>query len=1099
MALSYRLCFSLVLLLSISFVSSIEAGEFKLGTHQVNQPFSGLIGDKNTYVFNLNKTESMIIEVTQPNTDLQLNVIELNADNSESVIFKSSIPANKWLAEKIIVNANQCTLCKIQILPTYQGNNNGNYTLSAKYVFANEQSQYHALLTQMTTASTLWFKESKTDHTLNSAINLYQNIASRAISTPYRNIYLSALYYQASLQHLVGNYSQQEQLLHDIINHTTSTGADSSQVNTIMMGVLIDLGNISRNTKAFDNATDYFNKAFQLAVLSNHKLMQARVLESRGLIASEQGNYADAIAFSAQANQIYINEGDWHSSIKSLIASGWFNFRQGRPELALNYYQQALSYASKANLLAERCDILTKMATVYRHVGDLEQASSFVNQALAHSSKLRHSHVDGWSKQEKARILMKAGMFNLAQDWLNKALVAFNKVSATSDIFNVYYFLGVNHDNKGEYQLAEQYHKKVLAFDQKNGNAYDIGSTYYHLARNALYQSDFIKAQTYQQQALNLLTSTDDMNLLGNNYSQAAYIFFNNNDKAKAKVYFEKAIALQTSSKNTLGLIQTQYWLAKTQTQAGYDQLALNTIIGATKSIQTLQKKLSREDFIANFLALGQQINSLHIDLLNTQQAEPIETLTIAEIFRSQALTAKLNNTKQTHQISHQTKKQQQALHQQLQSSVVNYLQLSSPSARNKIASETRLIAEQLQEINNRRHSLTKSSKPQQPYQFSIQTIQQNLQPNHLLLYFDTSEINSYLWLISNEKIRTYSLPSAAKLSTLVTQVMKKIKQPLQQFTIQASDKSKAKTPSAIAQLSTTLLAAINDDLANAEHLTIIPDGPLHYLPFSVLEFGQHHQPLINKFSISYAPSLSVLQQLHNITPIDHNNNILLVANPTMTPSQRVLNDSDENNYRLGFYSKELPYTAFEANYIKAIAQQSVTMLVRDNANKTSLYNQPLNSYQILHFATHGIANSYQQSLGGLVLSNTSNADNLLLAPEIINLPLNADLVVLSGCETAAGKMVDGEGVFSLSRSFFSAGTKRVIASLWPVQDDATAKLMKAFYQYLIVEKLPIEQALQQAKRYVKNFTRKNGQKPWKDPYYWAGFVLQGPGGHFID
>ena len=106
---------------------------------------------------------------------------------------------------------------------------------------------------------------------------------------------------------------------------------------------------------------------------------------------------------------------------------------------------------------------------------------------------------------------------------------------------------------------------------------------------------------------------------------------------------------------------------------------------------------------------------------------------------------------------------------------------------------------------------------------------------------------------------------------------------------------------------------------------------------------------------------------------------------------------------------------------------------------------------------------------------------------DIYNSNVSADLVVLSACQTALGKDVKGEGLIGLTRGFMYAGAPRVVASLWKVDDEATAELMKRFYQYMLgKEQLPAVAALRKAQISIMN------EKRWQSPYYWAGFILQG-------
>ncbi len=150
-------------------------------------------------------------------------------------------------------------------------------------------------------------------------------------------------------------------------------------------------------------------------------------------------------------------------------------------------------------------------------------------------------------------------------------------------------------------------------------------------------------------------------------------------------------------------------------------------------------------------------------------------------------------------------------------------------------------------------------------------------------------------------------------------------------------------------------------------------------------------------------------------------------------------------------------------------------------ANRRTVLSGDLARYQIVHFATHGVLDPRDPGLSGVALS-----DGLLRVQDIGRLRLPADLVVLSACDTALGQEVRGEGLIGLTRAFFSAGARRVLVSLWPVDDSATAELMRRFYRGMLRDGLPPAAALAAAQNSLR-------QEPgWEAPYYWAGFVLQG-------
>jgi CHAT domain-containing protein len=180
-----------------------------------------------------------------------------------------------------------------------------------------------------------------------------------------------------------------------------------------------------------------------------------------------------------------------------------------------------------------------------------------------------------------------------------------------------------------------------------------------------------------------------------------------------------------------------------------------------------------------------------------------------------------------------------------------------------------------------------------------------------------------------------------------------------------------------------------------------------------------------------------------------------------------------------------------EANGIAAFVPPEQAMKVLDfKANKATATSAELSQYRIVHFATHGLLNSEHPELSGVVLSLVDEEgkpqDGFLRLHEVYNLNLPADLVVLSACQTALGKEIKGEGLVGLTRGFMYAGSARVVAGLWKVDDEATAELMKRFYQGMLKEGQRPAAALRAAQVSMLN------EKRWQAPYYWAAFVLQG-------
>jgi CHAT domain-containing protein len=188
-----------------------------------------------------------------------------------------------------------------------------------------------------------------------------------------------------------------------------------------------------------------------------------------------------------------------------------------------------------------------------------------------------------------------------------------------------------------------------------------------------------------------------------------------------------------------------------------------------------------------------------------------------------------------------------------------------------------------------------------------------------------------------------------------------------------------------------------------------------------------------------------------------------------------------------------LRFTGLEAAAIAALAADGdgdTLVATGLDANRQRVMAGELAPYRVVHFATHGVLDSEHPVLSGLALSmvdaHGQPQQGFLHLADLYDLHLDADLVVLSGCRTALGREIRGEGLVGLVRGFLYAGTPRVVASLWQVQDRATAELMTRFYRALWQEGLSPAAALREAQESIR------GERRWRDPYYWAGFVLVG-------
>jgi hypothetical protein len=271
-----------------------------------------------------------------------------------------------------------------------------------------------------------------------------------------------------------------------------------------------------------------------------------------------------------------------------------------------------------------------------------------------------------------------------------------------------------------------------------------------------------------------------------------------------------------------------------------------------------------------------------------------------------------------------------------------------------------------------------------------------------------------------------------------------------------------------------------------------IGDGKLHQLPFDAMHnsLGKY---VLESHVVTYAPSATVLHLLRQ-SQSSQSSPMSLVAVGGAIYSGTASGKTSSETTAADFFDldavafPQLPGSKQEVQSIGSIVSGPSRLLLEGGATETAFKALPLEKFRIVHLAVHGIANAQFPDRAALILgtSTASNDDGLLQVREIRDLPLRADLVVLSACETGSGKLLGEEGIASLERAFLLAGAKAVVASLWSADDIYTVALMKRFYERLAAGS-DKGSALRQAKL---DLLQQFGDQAL--PVYWAGFALVG-------
>ncbi|MBR8833725.1 MAG: CHAT domain-containing protein [Stigonema ocellatum SAG 48.90 = DSM 106950] len=279
-------------------------------------------------------------------------------------------------------------------------------------------------------------------------------------------------------------------------------------------------------------------------------------------------------------------------------------------------------------------------------------------------------------------------------------------------------------------------------------------------------------------------------------------------------------------------------------------------------------------------------------------------------------------------------------------------------------------------------------------------------------------------------------------------------------------------------QLHQLLISPIADILPTDpnQRVIFVPQGELFLVPFPALQDKQGKY-LVEKHTILTSPSIQILkltQKQRQKVKQTSVKDAIVVGNPTMPSVAPKIGEKLE-------LLPPLPGAEREAQAIAAILNTKA--LIGNEATKAVVLAR-LPQAKIIHLATHGLFDDFQGLQSAVALAPSGQDNGLLTAEQILNLKLNADLVVLSACNTARGR-ITGDGVIGLSRSLISAGTPSVIVSLWSVPDAPTTELMTEFYTNMLQKKLNKAQALRSAMLKLKN------EYP-NTPKKWAAFTLIG-------
>jgi CHAT domain-containing protein len=521
-----------------------------------------------------------------------------------------------------------------------------------------------------------------------------------------------------------------------------------------------------------------------------------------------------------------------------------------------------------------------------------------------------------------------------------------------------------------------------------------------------------------------------------------------------------------------------------------------------------LRENASSDDFRSSFLDSVHNRYEAYVELLMTRDSkEPGHGLNIrafeaSESGRARALLDSLRNyQKELRQPSDPLLlREEKKLQKEEQTLVDARTKLVSEGASKQTRDE---LDAKLAEVRAKYESLQARIKSDpkfinflRPAPLSYQTIQEQVTAANIsLLTYSLGDTKSFAWVITPEGLSSFELSDRRSINDAADRMLNLLKSPA------TTDDQQTQQQSAIDQVSTLVLQPVAAKLRGSR-LVVVADGLLQYIPFQILKStASGNDSLISTFDVIGAPSASALavarQERINRQPgaklvVGFGDSVFsfdyVPPGPGTTSADSTTSRS-EGISRL----RKLPrlfHAQRELRAIRDVAGDDSEFYTEYAATRYNLMHVDLAQFRILHVVTHGVLDTDEPELSGLVLSmvdeNKEPIDGFVSLADIYRLRAPVDLVVLSACQTAVGRGLRGEGLIGLTRGFMYAGASGVVASLWKVDDKVTAQLMRYFYANMLQGGMTPAAALRAAQNTIRS------QPQWSSPYYWAGFTFHG-------
>lgn len=892
--------------------------------------------------------------------------------------------------------------------------------------------------------------------------------------------------------------------------------------NEIEVDNLNGLAAVHMRLSELQSAEQVLRHAISLSQQSNYKSGEAEAQ----LTLSDRQNYFDhvlAVETAKKALSISQSIDDKNGIANAHVQIGQYYMAQQMLSESRQNYDTALAmYREQGNVRAQ-AGVLIAIGFIEWRKGDWQTAIDYLTQARSLVDDRAEPLKMGQIATGLGESFYELGMPEIALNQFQRGLDYYRlgkkpefEAYSNWQLGRTNYLLG---NNSEAIRLLE------LSLNSVPGDSIQAAQCHESLARVYMAKADDETALVHLNAALTTYTRTVNPKEAGQTLGLMGMVYEHQKDIIKAKQFYQQALDIFARLSDQVNLAVIHFALGRMELKQENFDIAEKYLSKSIELTEDMRSVPTSSDLTAAFSATVHERYEVYIEcLMLKQKAQPDQNLNIrafetSELSRGRALVELLRATQTAvapgvdPQLAEQEKSIRQSLRVKENAKIAllatTYKKEDLAAIDGEISQLDAKYSDVLEKIRIQYPSFEQINRPTG---WNVSQIQEKIvaDDDTLLLEYAIGADRSFVWAVTRNNISSHELPS----ETLINKAAQKVYEGL---SARPGSRSANEVNQAIIELSQIVLLPVASDL-NKHRILVVADGALNYVPFQVLSLPSANQEqLLVAHEVINAPSASILGQLReekvrrqpatNVLaafgdPVFASNYALqkgasageqlaYIPTPADDRMREALRDVELNGDSIDpsaiqplFYAKQ------ELAILHDVAGDGTFLATGFDASREKLQHTDLSKFSILHFATHGVLNPKRPEKSGLFLSTVDrdgkSQDGFVGLTDIYNLHAPVDLVVLSACRTGLGKDVRGEGLIGITRGFMYAGASSVVASLWKVDDEATAELMKLFYTNLLKRGMTPAAALSAAQNSIRQ------QKRWSSPYYWAAFTIQG-------